>query len=254
MDLAARLLVISESRPELEALASELATAAEAAWTRCGGREGYGWPSLVRLFVMPLAEPLHLDGAPAARLRSGMLAQTHLLLIERALDDVRDERSDPTLLFTLAWLSRGVVSESPIGDDVPSVSPPGLRLGPLDGWRRAEGLVSAAGAIVGDRHRAWVEAYRALVSLTVLMDDQEDALNDIFAGRETAVTRVVRDARWSATDIIASIGIADQLKGHRVTLCRQIVAVEARYPLMAAIATAACPASMREAAALASTG
>jgi hypothetical protein len=241
-----RLEVVSASHPALDRVATCLTRDAEAAWSDVGAPRPVRWPALVRQFVLPVLEPLRtrLTGDELLGVLRGQLA---FLVLGRVLDDVRDHAADPGAATRAAWdastaasacglrIDRSALGEA-LGARSEVVDPTGS-----DGSSRAWFL-----ELVPKGMRApadWLAAWSSLLALSIVLDDVEDAVDDLAAGRATWVTGLLA-SDWSPADVGAGVAVADRLDAATRELCGRVLAVEARWPLLAATVAAMAPAQV----------
>lgn len=207
------------------------------------------WRWLVGQYVLPLVEPLAKSAASTYAVDAAMRAQTAALVVERLLDDVEDGHARHDLDRVIG---RFDVAMSAVG------APRNLSLGSRShegdptvraGTARTPLLLLIPQLLVRDQ-QDWIAGYEALLGLSFLLDDIDDVLEDLAAGRRTWVCQQIEQAGWRPDRLDLGNLLALRLTEAKTRLLRQAVGNDAEYPLLSAIAVAMAPGAARQSGAL----
>lgn len=250
--LSTRLEIVRRVDARLDQLVVALDDEATTRWRALSRGASPEWRTLVTQYVLPLLEPLRLDGY--MRVEQAMRAQMGWLMVERLLDDVHDEHADPQPLVAAVALAvaDSIAAGAEVTDRVAAILAAGRpeNLDPTEpnAARRAPALMVIPESLLsGDSLRRWRPAFDALLSLSFLLDDVADAVADLGAGRRTWVVGQLVESGWTPGRVDISIRIAREIEGRQNTLAAHLLAVDDRFPLLTATAAAMSPSSMRAA-------
>lgn len=212
--------VMPDVLPATAALTRTLAEVAESrAKTELDHAETLAW-----WFTVPLLDVTILRSPPRAQ---ALVTQLLAALLARAADDAAEHEGEP---------ARAELFEALVGDAAPGCRDALHRLvllarqsevdwfpGNARAWHRAAPLMFVPECVMPETPERWRRGFRDYLALTILIDDADDALEDIREGRATWPARRMYELAWAPMRGGASRRLATDIED-AVTLYRERIA------------------------------